>query len=231
MHKMIKCPCCLSDLKVTHQDKYETLIEHVEEREPSMKDGYQCLNSKCKAYEMNGVWIESGDFWIKEPPAGMNYEEAEEEVERHSMTGRVPAINSWQDGYEIYRADQQRRKITFNLWLFIFEWIPRYKKIEGINSWKRTDEWKRTIMMRREGRYIHFMTFWDIYYFLLDEYKNSIQGALQGKKEGIESIRMMANNVDFFGKKDNRFWWTIARYFICWVWNRKMTKMIIGGNI
>jgi hypothetical protein len=215
---MIKCPCCFSDLEITHQDRYETLMEHVEEREPSMKDGYQCPNSFCKAYEMNGVWIEDGDFWIKEPPAGMNFIEAEEEVEKHSMTGRTYAINSWQDGYERYRTDQEKRKIVLNLFFFIFELTPRYERIEGINEWKRTGRWKRTIMRREsEGRYVHFMTFWDIFFFELDVYKTNYTRALAKDPNALEIMQNSIKNENMWGKKEDRFWWKIARFVVCWV--------------
>jgi hypothetical protein len=226
---MIKCPCCLSDLVITHQDRYETLIEHVESREPSLKDGYQCLNERCAAYEYNGVWIKDGEFWIKEPPAGMNYLEAEKQIENHSLTGRIYAINSWQDGYERYREEQKKRTVILDFFWLIVHFTPRYTKIDEVNEWKSTGKWKRTIMRRIErGRYVHFMTFWDIYYFELDNYNSSLKGALSGSREDMADILKMSNNEDRWGKKDSRFWWKIAKYFICWVWNRKTTKMIIN---
>ena len=224
---MIKCPCCLSDLVVTHQDRYETLTEHVEGREPSLKDGYQCPNEKCKAYEMNGVWIEEGDFWIKEPPAGMNFSEAEAEVERHSFTGKTNAINSFSDGYERYREDKEKRTITLNLYWFIVQFVPKYERVNGTYEWKRTGVWKRSIMKRTDGRYLHYMTFWDIYYFELGNYKNSIHKALAGNRDDIEVILKMARNEGLRRKRDKRFWWMIARYFICWIYNRESTKTII----
>lgn len=226
--KMIKCPCCLSDLVVTHQDRYETLTEHVECREPSLKDGYQCPNESCKAHVMGAAWIEEGEFWIKQPPAGMNFLEAEEEVERHSLTGRLDAINSFSDGYHRYREEMEKDTITLDLYWFIVQFVPRFKSIQGTYEWKRTGSWKRRIMRRvGHGRYIHFMTFWDIYYFELSNYKESIYKALEGSQSDAEVILKMAGNEDRWNKRDNRFWWKIARYFICWIYNRKATKTLI----
>jgi hypothetical protein len=225
--KSLKCPCCFSDLAVTHQGKYETLIEHVECREPDMKDGYQCPNSRCAAYEFNGVWIEDGDFWIKEPPAGMNHEEAEQQIENHSLTGRTYAVNSFSDGYERYRDEQAKSTVTLNLHWFILEFTPRFERIEGSNEWVKTGKWKRTIMRSvGDGRYVHFMTFWDIYYYELDNYKRNFIGLLEGDEEATADILKMIENEDMWGKKEKRFWWKIARYFICWVWNRGTSKKI-----
>jgi hypothetical protein len=224
----LKCPCCLSDLVVTHQDRYETLLEHVEDREPSLKDGYQCLNSSCAAHEYNGVWIEEGDLWIKEPPAGMNYREAEIQIEKHSFSGRTTAVNSFADGYERFREEQKNNTLTLNLRWFILEFIPRFERSENSYEWKRTGQWKRTIMRSvGSGRYVHFMTFWDIYYYQLDNYRRYYAGVLEGDGEASADILRMIENQDMWGKKEKRFWWSLAHYFICWVWNRGKTKKIL----
>lgn len=225
----LKCPCCLSDLKVTHQDRYETLIEHVEERKPSLKDGYQCPNEKCAAYEYNGVWIEDGDFWIKEPPAGTSYEVAEKQIECHSLTGRTFAVNSWQDGYERYREDQKRRTVSLDLFWFIFQFVPLYKKLDGINEWKRTGQWRRTIMRRvDQGRYVHFMTFWDIFFSELKEYRDNYHDALCMKEEAVASIQRMANNLTVWGKPEKGLLKKISRYVICWILYRDRTKIVLS---
>lgn len=215
---MIKCPCCFADLEVTHQDRYETLIEHVECREPSMKDGYQCPNSHCKAYEMNGVWIEDGDFWIKEPPAGMDYFEAEAEVEKHSLTGRALAVNSFADGYQRYTEERQKRELSLDLYWFIFKWTPLYNNIEGTNEWKRTGRWKRTIMRREsEGRYVHFMTFWDIFFFELEVYTTNYHRAIANDRNALEIMQSYIENKNMWGQKEDRFWWKLARFTIAWI--------------
>ncbi len=227
---MIKCPCCLSDLKVTHQDRYETLDEHVNDETPSLKDGYQCSNEKCTAYEYNGVWIEDGEFWIKEPPAGTSYEDAEKAIERGSLTGRTHAINSWQDGWERYREEQKKRTVSFNLFWFFVQFVPLYQKIEGIHEWRRTGKWRRTIMRRVEGRYVHFMTFWDIYFSELREYRQNYHGALSMREECVEIIQSMANNLNFWGKKPEKGFLRrkIARYVVCWIIYRDRTKIIMS---
>lgn len=215
---MIKCPCCFSDLEVTHQDRYETLMEHVEEREPSLKDGYQCTNSNCKAYEMNAVWIEEGDFWIKEPPAGMDYFKAEEEVEKSSFTGRTYAVNSWQDGYQRLTEERQKRELSLNLHWFIFKWTPLYNMIEGTNEWKRNGKWKRIIMRREsEGRYVHFMTFWNIFYFELEVYTTNYDRAIAKDQNALEIMQTFIKNENMWGKKEDRFWWKLARFTISWI--------------
>jgi hypothetical protein len=224
---MIKCPCCLSDLEVTHQERYETLIEHVEEREPSLKKGYQCPNSFCKAYEMNGVWIEDGDFWIKEPPAGMNYTEAEEEVEKNSFTGTTYAVNSFAHGYHRYTEDKKNREFSLNFWWFIFTWTPLYTRIDGTNEWKRNGKWKRTIMRRAtEGRYIHFMTFWDIFFFELEVYKTNYSRAIAGDENALEILQSNLRNENIWGLKEDRFWWKIARFTVCWIIFPGKSKLI-----
>lgn len=215
---MIKCPCCFSDLVVTHREMYETLIEHVEERGVSMKDGYQCPNTHCKAYEMNGVWIEEGEFWIKEPPAGMNYMEAEEEVVKYSFTGAKYAVNSFANGYSRYSEDKQKGEQSLNLWWFIFKWTPLYMKIEGTHEWKRTGKWKRTIMRRAsEGRYVHFMTFWDIFFFELMVYKTNCPKAIAKDEKALEIMQSIIRKENTWGLKEDRFWWILARFTVCWI--------------
>lgn len=214
---MIKCPCCFSDLEITHQDRYETLMEHVEGHEPSMKDGYQCTNSQCKAYEMNGVWIEDGDFWIKEPPVGMDYMKAEEEIEKYSFTGRTLAVNSWADGYQRYTEDKKKKELTLNLYWFIFLWTPIYQRIDETNEWKNTSRWKRTIMRKSGERYIHFMTFWDIFFFEMNVYKMNYPKAIAKEESALEIMQSTLNNTNIWGKREDRFWWTLARFIVCWV--------------
>ena len=72
MERKIKCPCCDSVLVVTHQERYQDLSEHVSNpnRQPSMKDGYQCPNTDCIANICDVAWIEDGDTVI-DPTSGV----------------------------------------------------------------------------------------------------------------------------------------------------------------
>ena len=228
---MIKCPCCLTDLQVTHKGKYETLEEHVEDREPSMKDGYQCMNTVCKAHEMNAVWLEDGEMYIKEPVAGMNWIEAEDEVKKYSLTGKVEAVNSWASGYATYRERQKKGTIKLDLFWFIIEWIPQFARIEHeYPIWEKTGKWKRTIMRRvTEGRYVHFMTFWDIFWFEYNDYTSKYNALLMYKETStLEDLlkKIYGGDEDYPWSRNGSFWWKSSRWIVCHVILFDKTRII-----
>jgi hypothetical protein len=209
------------------------LEEHVEEREPEMKDGYQCMNPVCKAHEMNATWIKDGDMYIKEPVAGMNWTEATNEVEKYSLTGRTEAVNSWASGYAIYREKQTKETIVLDLYWFIIKWIPRFSRIEHeVPIWKKDGTWSRTIMRRTKGgRYIHFMTLWDIFWFEYSDYTSKYNSILAYKDPETlkELVKKIDGQVDDYPwSHDNNFWWKSARWLVCNVIFFEKSKIIKG---
>jgi hypothetical protein len=61
----MKCPCCKTDLIAVDEDNYESLIEHVECREPTKKIGYGCPNTSCDTHDAIR-WTDDGElYWIQ----------------------------------------------------------------------------------------------------------------------------------------------------------------------
>lgn len=61
----MKCPSCKSELVVKGQERLETLVEHVECIEPSLKDSYICSNSDCVTHEFGIRWNDNGEMYSK----------------------------------------------------------------------------------------------------------------------------------------------------------------------
>lgn len=59
----MKCSHCKSELIVKEQLRLESLIEHIECREASLKDAYSCSNKDCLLHQNNCVWDEEGEFY------------------------------------------------------------------------------------------------------------------------------------------------------------------------
>jgi hypothetical protein len=123
---MIKCSCCERVLYVTHQDRYEDLSDHVSSSNPSMKDGYQCMNDDCIANAFNVTWIHDGEFFI-DPPEGICYAVAKNVLEKASKNNVIFALNSWNYHYELGKRTVKKWtwKVSLGKWKFVF--IPREK--------------------------------------------------------------------------------------------------------
>ena len=99
--KDLKCPFCKGDLKITHQERYQDLIEHVSQpnAQPSLKDGYECLNVACLAFGTFN-WIEDGDYFSTRPE-GFTYREWLSLKKAVSGSENYHAIGSWNYYYQM----------------------------------------------------------------------------------------------------------------------------------
>lgn len=61
----MNCPVCRAKLIVNGQERLETLIEHVECREPSLKNSYICSNLNCPTHEFGVRWNDDGEFYCR----------------------------------------------------------------------------------------------------------------------------------------------------------------------
>lgn len=61
----MKCPYCKSELKIEGQKYLETLVEHVEDVEPSLKNSYICSNEDCITRIAKINWNDSGELYCK----------------------------------------------------------------------------------------------------------------------------------------------------------------------
>jgi hypothetical protein len=110
------CPCCDTELVVTHQERYQDLCEHISQpnAEPSMKDGYQCNNTECIANQCDVAWIEDGDYYIGKRPEGITYAQLDNALEQKYGVGF--AVNSWQFHYQRGKNAIKERTKEIRFW-------------------------------------------------------------------------------------------------------------------
>lgn len=127
--KELKCPVCGSPLVVTHQERYETLGEHVSDPNQlcSLKDGLQCSNLGCRSLEVGAVWLEDGEMYInkslKTTVPNINWLDAHYEMEKLT-NGNYHAVGSFEYYYQMGKAAVKKHTIEFELfnkWHFTIE--------------------------------------------------------------------------------------------------------------
>lgn len=118
--KKIYCPCCNSELVVTHRDRYEDLVDHVSNPNgtPSMKDGYQCIVESCSAHKLNATWLQDGELFMN-PPDGISWSQAHNTLESLSSNGTGYALNSFTHYMEEGRA--KVKKFTKSIKIFKYK--------------------------------------------------------------------------------------------------------------
>jgi hypothetical protein len=124
----MRCPICENVLEVTHQDRYESLDEHVSSSLPSLKDGYQCMYRYCIANNFNAVWIKDGDLFL-DPIESISSVVAHDVIKKLSITGLPYALDSWNNTYHLFLTEQTRRTKTFNFKKIEIKIIPKYKQV------------------------------------------------------------------------------------------------------
>lgn len=125
--KNLLCPCCDTKLEITHQDRYQDLCEHVSQpnREPSLKNGYQCPNQECIAHQCDVAWIEDGEYYTGKRPEGITYTQLSDALkEKH---GTAFAVNSWNYHYELGKNAIKARTKEFRFWNYRIVISPKEK--------------------------------------------------------------------------------------------------------
>jgi len=112
----MKCPVCKSELIVLEQKYLETLIEHVENIPPSLKDSYICSNSNCASHKFNIHWNEYGETYS---------DFSNREFFQFIDNNNAP-FGSYQrkSNVEIYKKDENKKYKIFG-WTLEIEW--KYK--------------------------------------------------------------------------------------------------------
>lgn len=124
----MRCPCCEKPLQVTHRERYQDLSEHVSSpnRDPSMKDGYQCMNEYCIANNLRCTWISDGEIFI-DPPKGISWTVAHRTIEKFSVSGMYYSLDSWMHHYESGKKEIKKRSKVINAFNFRIEIEPKTK--------------------------------------------------------------------------------------------------------
>lgn len=203
-NKKLQCPCCATELVVTHKDRYQDLGEHVSNPNgvPSLKEGYQCTNEWCVCHEsnLNCSWIEDGSIYIS-PPGKFKWTLAHEIIKKMSSTGRYYALNSREDDYEELSELEEINIRRFTIFdLTIKSTVEFYRSESGVPM----SRFFPKIEYIYNGVYV--IPFWRMTKFNIKRFAKSYTSALKGDKRNIEICYKIANGISAFGeKKDDRF--------------------------
>lgn len=200
----LQCPCCCTELVVTHRDRYQNLGEHVSNPngEPSLKEGYQCPNEWCVCHKsnLNCTWIDDGEIYIS-PPGEFKRTIAHQVIKKMSSTGRYYALNSWNDDYEELKELEVINTRRFRIGNFVI---------------KSTTEFYRSKFGRPAPRFfprieyiyngVYVIPFWRMTTFQIKRFAKNYSSALKGEEHALKECYKIANGISHFGKnKDDRF--------------------------
>jgi hypothetical protein len=234
----LKCPCCETELVLTHQGRYQDLCEHVSQpnREPSLKDAYQCPNEYCVANNLNASWIEGGEIFIN-PPEGIKWTVAHRTIEKTSVSGMYWALNSWQHHYEGGKKAIARYKFSINLYWYKFDFEPDHKghkyPIEiqyQPNLWK----WKTQIWKRQTEPYVSwvgFIPFWTMVKFLIDKFNREyLLWKENGNKNSLNECFNTAMGIASCGAVDDRNYAKFTKYLLQILKPQEVNEIITAYN-
>lgn len=203
MQKELKCPCCESVLVVTHQDRYESLDEHVSNPNgtPSLKDGYQCLNHFCAANNIQAVWTEDGEMYTPSLPEGITSTVAHKMVKSTSKTGFSNAINSWSENWEMLKEKEKRgtRKITLLSKRYVF--IPIYEGDDRVHKLKRI---KVEVWKKEDNGWVHHHPFIPMFKYKIKDFKRNLKMSRKGDMNATQACIEHIQSRTRWGTEDSR---------------------------
>lgn len=162
----MNCPHCKTELIVKEQLRLETLIEHVECREASLKDAYSCPNEDCDCFKEKVVWNSDGDCYgsykiIKSFPNEMS-----------------SAINSLarQADIEIYKKGV-KKETQLPAWLCLGYLTPVIKHKYKSNYYGEvlSKRYELFFLKEEDGATILVIPFWSTFIFLWDSFLYNIK--------------------------------------------------------
>lgn len=218
--KDLKCPFCYSDLKVTHQEHYQDLSEHVcnPNGRPSLKDGYDCLNQECLAFGTFS-WIEDGEYYIKRP-AELDYKDWDTIQRIVCPSGNYNAVGSWNHYYQMGKDAIESKSFTINLKYYKFDFIPLEKGWdypEEIRHMPDLKRWKVQIWKRGEnGCYTNVIPFWKMTAYSIRSFNRAYSEWLEdGNERSLKSAYCTAFSLNEWGMNpDDRFYSRLSSFLI-----------------
>ena len=215
------CPCCSHELVVTHKDRYEDLGEHVSDPNgtPSMKDGYQCTYEYCEANNLDAVWIEDGDMFIRNKPEQIKWAVAHNIIEKCSRSGMQYALNSWNHYYQEGQAAIKARtkKITIGKWKIVFvpkekgHKYPLEKQYQPQRFSYKLEYWKRT----EDGNgYTSVVPDFRMVKYCLQKFNREYRSAIEGNKSAIQNCLNEIECYSSWGSRDDRRYAKITSFLL-----------------
>ena len=223
------CPFCKGVLEVTHQDRYQDLGEHVSDPngKPSIKDGYECMNSSCIAHK-SFIWIEDGDFFSKKPE-NLDHREWADQKRKAAGSNNYHSIGSWNYYYQRGKDAIESKKFKLNLYWYIFSFYPREKgwdyPIEERHMphlWK----WKVEIWKKAGNGYTHLIPFWRMVTFCVKSFKKAYSSWEENNdKRSLKEANELVRGISF-GVIDDRFYKKLTVLYIAIFHPQKRRKVI-----
>jgi uncharacterized protein YbaR (Trm112 family) len=139
----MNCPACKSELVIVGQKRLETLLEHVDCREPSLKDDFACSSPECPTHAAGVHWNENGETYCRDF-------RLENEIKYIDDNDAPFGSFQRQLNVEIYKHDENFTLITIFGWKFNVEF--KYKSDEDGNILKRW--WKLVVFKPDHTLYI-----------------------------------------------------------------------------
>jgi hypothetical protein len=227
------CPFCLDELRVTHQERYQDLSEHVSNPngKPSLKDGYECLNKECLAFGTH-AWIEDGEVFSSRPQS-LDWKEWERLRKVTASSENFHSIGSWNYYYQRSKDAIKKKTVTIDLKWYKLNIYPKehgweypIEKRHMPHPWKRKLEiWKKS----SDYGYTHVIPFWRMTSFSLREFRSCYKVWKEQKTlDALESAYSAATGIDRWGNKDDRFYKRLTTLIIFVFMNRKRREIVLG---
>ena len=226
--KNILCPCCDSKLVITHRDRYQDTSEHVSQpnREPSLKDGYQCPNTDCIANQCNVSWIEDGECYTGKRPDGIKYSELNRALEEKHGTSY--AVNSWNWHYQLGKDAIKRRSKIIKIGKYRIDIEPKDKGYDyplekqyqpRRFGWK-FQYWKET----KDGCYTSITPIYRMVKYYIQQFNMHYRNILQHPDRNRSSIKEALDiiNCIHYNHKDERSFAKISSFIVRTVYFNKV---------
>jgi uncharacterized protein YbaR (Trm112 family) len=205
------CPYCKGELKVTHQERYQDLPEHVSDPNgtPSLKDGYECLNEDCLAHGTH-TWIADGDYYTTRPK-DIEFREWENLRKEKAGGNNFHAIGSWNYYYQKGKDAIKAKTFKLDLYFYKFVFSPKEKgwdypeEIRHMpNMWKwKVEIWKKS----SDYGYINVIPFWKMTKFCIRQFNQTYRAWKEnGYRQSLVTAYCNAHSLEEWRlSHDNRF--------------------------
>jgi hypothetical protein len=210
----MKCPCCKTDLQVTHQDRYESMGDGT-----YLRDGYQCLKESCVFNAFNVVWLSDGTIYTS-PRNDMGYYMQKRILEKFVEDENVYPIGSWNYHYCQRKTIEKKETLKIEVGNYMIEIIPDFKHPE-----KEGDPYKKKILRtikfwkRQENDcYAYIVPVFRMVKYVIRQFNIHKKRALEGDATKIKECFRDMKALDISGKPDGRLYTKIAATIIniCW---------------
>lgn len=221
--KDLKCPCCESNLTITHRDRYQDTGEHVSDPNgtPSMKDGYQCTKAMCVAHLLGATWIEDGGLYMS-CPEGIEWDtylRAKKMFDDDLRYGVNSAIGSWEFYYELGKKEIVKRKKTFHIGRYKIDIEPIMIGGDNVETQYMPHSWKKKFTYWRVSKnetYQHIIPHYRMIKFYISQFNRNYNSALYNPARNKNSIKDCVDKIKSYhwGQPDDRFFSRVASFII-----------------